>query len=149
MLQNIGKLTVLVTLNLLVALTAFSQSITLSKSGDTLLCFNKSRSAFLLKQYYASQELRQQTTIDSLKISILQEEVRGQKRIVAERIILEKMMDSEIAKRDSIIIECSKQIKLGQRQVRIERSKTFLVAVAGTSGFLFMSYLWVSTLLKK
>lgn len=126
----------------------FSQHIILSEKYDTLLCFNQERSKFLLKSYYKSEELQ---IIDSTNKS----EIKALKSVINSKDKIIYYQSLSLAKSDSILKFENDSIKamieilnIHKKQIRKERSKTFLIGTISTSGFLFMSYLWIKEIIK-
>lgn len=148
MLKSIAKLIVLIVIIFLKSSTAYSQQITLNDKGDTLICFNKERAKYLLKNYYNLKECKENDSINTILIGLNKSVIENNKNYIAQQIFIINKQDSLIKFEKQSIDNLVKVVEEQNKDIAKQRTKTFVVGVAGVSSFLFMTYMWFNQLIK-
>ena len=129
-------------------MTAFSQQITLNDKGDTLICFNKERAKYLLKNYYSLKECKENDSINTILIALDKSVIENNKKYISQQSFIINKQDSLIKFEKQSIDNLVKVIEDQNKDIAKQRTKTFVVSVAGLSGFLFMTYMWFNQVIK-
>ena len=129
-------------------MTASSQQITLNDKGDTLICFNKQRAKYLLKNYYQLQEFKENDSANTILVKLYKDVVREQKDYIYSQHNIILKQDTIISFEKKSVDNLVKVIEDQNKDIAKQRTKTFVVSVAGVSGFLFMTYMWFNQLIK-
>ena len=130
------------------SLNAYSQQITLNERGDTLICFNKDRAKFLLKNYYQLQQCKESDSINTVLVKLYKNVVSEQKEYIYTQHNLILKQDTFISFQKQSIDNLVKVIEDQNKDIAKQKTKTFVTAVAGLSGFIFMTYMWFNQIIK-
>lgn len=125
------------------SLTLFSQKTTLI-DGDTSICFSVAKSKYLLKQIYlvSEKDALLKITEQQLKICI-QEKIIYENQLseFQQYIDNQKEITSNIT---AVSTQKMEQIKALAKELKKQKSKTWLSIFGGIVSTAFVSYLWIS-----
>jgi uncharacterized membrane-anchored protein YitT (DUF2179 family) len=125
------------------SLTLFSQKTTLI-DGDTSICFSVAKSKYLLKQIYlvSEKDALLKITEQQLKICI-QEKIIYENQLseFQQYIDNQKEITSNIT---AVSTQKEEQIKALAKELKKQKSKTWLSIFGGIFSTAFVSYLWIS-----
>ena len=102
----------------------------------------------MLKSYYKSEEYALADSLNKIEIKALKGVVTAQTKVVAYKQTIIAKQDTIITLQKDSINRLVEVIDSQNKDIRKERSKTFIVSVAGISSFLFMTYLWLGQVIK-
>jgi hypothetical protein len=146
MLQNIKTLILLTLLLWLKSSIVFSQYITLDSKGDTLICFTQNKAKFLLKSYYELQEVKALDSVNTAEIKALKTTIKSKDKVINYQKGIIGKCDSTITLQKEAVESMVEVVEMQNKQIRKERSKTFIVGFAGLCSTIFLSYIYLKTL---